>query len=516
MSLLSWEYAVLLLTSVVLYYLFPKKYRFTVLLIANYVFYYLSSSKLIIFLLISTISIYISGLLIGKQNKRLNIDLPKDEKKLLKENVKHQKRIIVLVTILINFGILIVLKYINLLGSGVNGILHLFTNARVPNFNFILPLGISYYTLQAVSYVVDVYRGKYEPTNNLVSIALFTSFFPLITEGPICKYDELADQLYQPNNFKWDNIMEGLTRILVGVLKKMVIADRAAIFVNSLFGSTAKGPILFLAAIMYTVQIYAEFSGCMDIVLGSAKMFGIKLTENFRQPFFSKNVQEFWQRWHITLGAWIKEYIFYPVSLSKMSNRVCTYARKHLKPFLSKFIAIAFPLLFVWLFNGLWHGASIKYIAYGMYYYLIMMLGVLFTPLFNKINTELKINIESPLYKLQQILRTCLFVIIGMMLFRSHSLSTFCNMFVGMFQGNNTNILSQGLVIHDFIVMAIGILILFIVGLFKEKGHNLYEEFKKLNSLTKVFFYLIAVIIIIVYGIYGPGYDASDFIYGQF
>lgn len=516
MSLISYQYFLLLIITLIGYYIAPKKIKIGILLIASYAFYWLSSNKLIIFLLISTITIYIAGLLLDKQNSRLDVELPKEEKKELKNKVKHCKRIIVLIAILINFGLLVGIKYINLLGGSLNSILGLFSDLRVPTFNFILPLGISYYTLQAVSYVIDIYRNKYKATHNIVKIALFTSFFPLITEGPICKYDELSETLCEPNKFKWSNIMEGLTYILIGIFKKLIIADRAAIFVNNIFGSDATGMIVLVAGLLYTIQIYAEFSGCMDIVMGSSKLFGVKVPQNFRQPFFSKSIQEFWQRWHITLGAWIKEYIFYPVSLSKISNKVCTFARNHMKTYFAKFIAVSFPLLFVWLFNGIWHGASIKYVAYGMYYYLLMMIAVLLTPVFSKIINKLKINKDATWYKVMQILRTSFIVLIGMMLFRSHDLNSFGTMIINIFKAGNYGLLSQGLGIVDFSIILVGIILLFIIGFIKEKGINIYERFCKLNMVTKICIYVMAIMLVILFGIYGSGYNVSDFIYGQF
>lgn len=516
MSLISFEYILLLLITLIGYYITPKKVRIGILLIASYSFYWLSSNKLIIFLLISTLTVYLAGLLLDKQNKRLDVELPKEEKKELKNSVKKIKKIIVLIAILINFGMLVGIKYINFLGGSLNSILGLFSDVKVPTFNIILPLGISYYTLQVVSYVVDVYRNKYNATHNIVKVALFTSFFPLITEGPICRFDELSKTLCEPNEFKSSNIMEGFTFILVGIFKKLVIADRAAIFVNNIFGSDATGITLFIAGLLYTIQIYAEFSGCMDIVMGSSRLFGINVPQNFRQPFFSKSIQEFWQRWHITLGAWIKEYIFYPISLSKLSNKVCGFARNHMKPYFAKFIAVSFPLLFVWLFNGIWHGASIKYVVYGMYYYSLMMIAILLTPLFNIIVTKLNINKEAKWFKIMQILRTCLIVVIGMMLFRSHDLKSFDLMIINIFKTSNCSILSNGLGIFDFAIILVGIILLFIIGLNKEKGINIYDKFSKLNMVSKICIYVIAITLVVIFGIYGAGYNVSDFIYGQF
>ncbi len=517
MSINSISYILFILIAVAIYYIVPKKARWLVLLISNYIFYILASSKLTIFLLISTISIYIGGLLIGKENNKLNIDIPKEEKKLLKQKVKKTKKRIVFTTVLINFGLLATLKYINFFSSGINAILDLINIPyQIPLFKWLLPLGISYYTLQAVSYIVDVYRDKYEASKSFKDVALYLSFFPTITEGPIGKFDELKDELNNQRKFNINNFCYGATLILLGFFQKMVIADRAGIFVNEALELNPGGITIFLIAIMYTIQIYTEFEGCMKIVTGSAKLFNINVASNFNQPFFSKNIQEFWQRWHITLGAWIKEYIFYPVSLSKMSTKVTQNSRKHLPASLAKFIAVAFPLLFVWLFNGIWHGASIKYIAYGMYYYIIMMIGLLISPSCEKLLKKLKIDKEKTYYKIFQILRTCFFVIFGMLLFRSADIKTFALSIAHIFTKKSLALSNISLINVDYLIILISILIIAIIGYKKEKGVNVYEKFNNTHWTVKFITYLIIIITIVVFGIYGPGYNVSDFIYGGF
>lgn len=517
MALNSIKFLIFLVLVVGLYYISPKKYKWVILLVSSYIFYYLSSSKLVFFLLLSTLSIYLAGLWIEKQNDKITDDLTKEEKKAIKLKIKRNKKRILILTLLINFGILVSLKYINFLGQGINFYFdYLGFDFDFPIFKFILPLGISYYTLQAVSYVVDIYRGKYKPTKHLGKVALFVSFFPPITEGPIGRFEYLSEQLYQPNKFKISNILYGSSLILLGFFKKMVIADRAGIFVNAVFGYRMGGLTVIVAGILYTLQIYAEFSGCMDIVRGSSKLFGITLAQNFKRPFFSKSIQEFWQRWHITLGAWIKEYIFYPISLSHIAMSVNMACRKHLKGHLGKFIVVAFPLLFVWLFNGIWHGASLKYVGYGMYYYCIMMVGLFCLPIGKKIIKWLKINIDSWYYRLFQILRTNVFVVFGMMLFRSSSLKEFTKMIYHIFTIPYSGIFNHGLAKIDFLILLICVIILFIIGLQQEKGKKLYSKFKKINVVIQVLIYVIIIMSIVILGIYGPGYNVSDFIYGQF
>lgn len=519
MSFLTIKYALFLFIAILIYYIFPKKYRWITLLISSYIFYYISSKFLTIFLLISTITIYLAGLFINKINiseKQLSKNIKPEEKKQYKNNIKKQKRLIVLLTIIINFGILGVLKYSGFALNNINHLLSIFNTPPMPIMTFVLPLGISYYTLMALSYVVDVYRGKLKATKNFGKLALYLSFFPQMIEGPISKFDQTAKSLYEGHKFKIDNLIYGISLIILGAFKKLVIADRAGIYVNNIFKTTPHGLPMFLGAILYTLQIYAEFSGCMDIVLGSGKMFGVNLPENFKRPFFSKSIQEFWRRWHITLGAWIKDYIFYPISLSKLNMKTGSFFKKHLPKSLAKFLIVAFPLLFVWLYNGIWHGASFKYIAYGLYYYILIMIGILLAPLLLKIRTKLKINQENIIYKIYEMLRTTLFVVIGMMLFRSHSLMTFIKSFMNLFKKGPINIMDFGLKPFDFIVLIIYIIALIIIGIYQEKGIVIYDKIKKQNIFIKYLIYFVAIISIIILGIYGKGYDTSSFIYGQF
>jgi D-alanyl-lipoteichoic acid acyltransferase DltB (MBOAT superfamily) len=277
-----------------------------------------------------------------------------------------------------------------------------------------------------------------------------------------------------------------------------------------------------MAVIFYTIQIYAEFSGCMDIVRGVAQILGINMAENFKRPFFSKSVQEFWRRWHITLGAWLKDYIFYSVSFSNATVKLTQAVKKVCQNYIAKLVPAFFALFFVWFGNGIWHGASWKYIFYGLYYYIIMSLGMICEPLFKFIINKLKINVNSKWYQIMQMLRTTGFVLVGMLIFRSHRLRTAWRMFSSMFKLGNIGMLFSkklykiGMNPSDFVLIAIGVIIMFIVSLLQEKGVNLREKISKCPIVIRWGIYYIAIFAVIIFGIYGPGYSASSFIYGQF
>lgn len=510
MSFVSLKYIIFVFCSVVLYYLFPKNKKWLVLFLTSFIFYYLSSKFLFIFVLLSSISIYFAGRFIHSKNINLK------EENADKIKLKNQKKIIMLLTVIFNFLILLVLKYSGFFISNLNLGLVLFNLSKLNVIKFVLPIGISYYTLMAVSYVVDVYRGKIVPESNILKLSLYLLFFPQIIEGPISKFNDVAHQYYEDHKFDVDNIISGLSMMLIGFFKKLVIADRAGIYVNAAFDQNAVGFSMFFAGVLYTLQIYAEFSGCMDIVIGTAKLFGINLPENFKRPFFSKNIQEFWRRWHITLGAWIKDYVFYPLSLSKANMKIGKFFKQRNLKFLSKFVTVAFPLLFVWLYNGFWHGASWKYVAYGVYYYLLIMVGILLTPIFSKLIEKLKINIKSKSFELFQVLRTSTLVAFGMLLFRSTSFMKFLINMKNIFTKVSFNILDYDLTKIDFILLLIYVVILIIVGIFEEKGVEVHKKLLASNLAIKYIVYFIIIMAIIILGIYGEGYDSSSFIYGQF
>lgn len=528
MTIISLKFMLFVIIMMLLYFLVPKKIRWCILLIGSYIYYFIASAKLTIFLVVTTFTIYWSGILMNKVDEKKQISCngkDKEARKVLKREAEKKKKIIIFITIAINVGILLFLKYGNFISKNINEILNLLNiNTKIPFKKVILPLGISYYTLQALSYIVDVYRGKYKAEKNWGKIALFLSFFPQMLEGPIGRYEDLAEQLYKPHDFNYKRVKYAIQIILWGLFKKMVIADRAALYVNEVFNkyNEYSGIVIVMAIILYTIQIYAEFSGCIDIVRGVAQIFGVTLAENFKRPFFSKSIQEFWRRWHITLGEWLKDYIFYPISFSKLTINLTTNVKKIFKGYIGKIIPAMFALFFVWFTNGIWHGASWKYIFYGLYYYIMTIIGMILTPLFKQVIIKLNINTKTFGYKMWQMIRTTIIVLIGMLIFRAKRLKVALQMLLSIFTFENMGKLFNGELFKigfetsDFIVIIVGVIIMFIVGLLQEKGYSIREKISKQNIVFRWTLYYGIIFSIIIFGIYGKGYSASSFIYGQF
>lgn len=518
MTILSFSFLIFCLILLVIYYVIPQQFRWTVLLAGSIIFYYLSSKWLIAFPLIETIIIFALGLLLDKKNVEIKdlkkSDFSDEEKKEIKKNCKRSKKRYVVIGIILSILAIIVTKYASFVLENANGLMHLFHIDKTFSIeSILLPLGISYYTLEAIGYLVDVYRGVIPAEKNVFTLALFLLYFPKVIEGPISKFKNLREQFFEKNALDFSKIAIGLDFIMYGLFKKMLIADRAGIFVNDVFAGSNGGITVFLAMVLYTVQIYAEFSGCIDIVRGVSYLFGIELPINFKQPFFSQSIQEFWQRWHISLGAWIKEYVFFPVSLSKMNTSVVKLSKDKMNPYWSKFITVAFPLFFVWIVNGIWHGASYKYVAYGMYYYIFMMLGLLAKPFFSKMLEKLKLN--KTLLLLFRMLRTTIFVVVGMTLFRSPSLGDFGIAISSLFKGS-TGVLGHGLVPFDFVILIIGNAIVLIESILEEKKLLSLEKGFTEKPVIRALAYTFIISSIVILGIYGDEYDASQFIYGAF
>ncbi len=515
----TYYYLIAFMSAVfILYTALPKKIKWTALFVSGLAFAYMLSGFLVLYMLLSGLSVYGIALLIGAYTKKTDAvrkSLPKEERKAYKEKVSRNKKWLCFLAIAVNFGILLVLKY----GAFFVDTFNTVTRLSLPLPKFAVPLGISYYTLQATGYVVDVSRGKYEADKNPFRVLLFVSYFPQLTEGPIGRYDLLANRLYEGHPFDYHDFTYGLQKVLFGAFKKFVIADRANMLVSTVFKNWEdySGFAVVLGVLLFTLQLYGEFSGFIDIVSGISEMFGIHLSENFERPFFSKTVSEFWRRWHITLGSWTRDYIFYPVSFSKPFVKLSKWTSEKMNRYYGSVVPNAAALLVVWLFTGLWHGASMKYVVYGLYYYLIMLIGLLAEPLFKILREKLKITDETRWYNALRILRTLVFINIGMLIFKANDLSQAFRMLASVFSAEKSaGILSLGLPLSEWIVLLFATAILFVIGLLEEKKINLRDLIASRKLPVRWLVWSAFFLFVVIFGAYGPGYGAVDPIYAQF
>lgn len=499
-----------------------------VLLAASYLFFWSISGKLLVYIVFSSLSIHHFGLWFSHLNQQLNEEKMTMDKKAYKTAEKAfntKKRYILIFAVFVHLGILITLKYAPFFTENINALFQIFDIPLVlPVARYMLPIGISFYTLQAVSYLVDVYRGVIKADDHLGRLALYLAFFPQIMEGPICRYEQTAMPLWQGKSITYEQLTFGLQRILFGLLKKMVIADRLNPLVKEIFVhyESYQGGIIFFGAIAYTIQLYMEFSGTMDVVIGTAEIFGIRLPENFRQPFFSKTISEFWKRWHITLGTWFKDYIFYPVSMSQFSKRLTVKSRKKIGRYYGPLLTGAIALLAVWLCNGFWHGVGWNYIFFGLYHFALIMAGSLLLPFHKRIIGMAKINTKHSVYQGMQIIRTFIFVCIGELFFRADGLRTGLKMFYRMittfsFDGfSKEMIFSLGIDQHDLMIVMIALMIIFAVSFLKEKNINLRKTIAKKPVPVRWAVYYMLILMIVIFGAYGSGYTPVDPMYAQF
>lgn len=522
------------------YFLFPaKKHKWTVLLAASMFFYAVAGYKFAYFIVLTALSTFLTALWIERvslRSKKLLKEKKKEwdreQKKKYKNKIKNQKRLIMALALVVNFGILAFLKYYNFFAGSLNDILGGFGIAfSAPTLKLFLPLGISFYTFQSMGYIVDVYREKTEAQRNPFKLLLFVSFFPQIVQGPISIYDQLANQLFEPHDFNFTRMKYGMELILWGFFKKLIIADRAVIAINTVTADYGKycGTTLTFTILLYALQLYADFSGGIDISRGVAQIFGIDMIDNFKRPYFSKSINEYWRRWHISLGGWLKNYLFYPIAMSNVflnagkKIKGTRFGKTAAGAHIAKVLPTSVASLIVFLVVGVWHGASWKYVAFGLWNGVIIMLSILLQPIFDGVVDRLHIDRKNPFFVLFQLLRTFIVVLVGYVFDVAPSffggIQTIGLFFTGQdMERGISEINGLGLIPQDFVVLLIGMAIIFIASVIQERHPDTTIRVmldQKPLALRFVLLYL-GVIAVVIYGIYGSGYNAADFVYMQF
>ena len=546
MTYTSLLFALFACITIIIYFAFPRReYRWTVLLAASYFFYIYNSYRYTAFILFTTVTIFLAGRYMTEVSEKAKAELKankgvwdRDEKKAFKKSVETKKKRILAATLVINFGILFVIKYLNFLAGGL---MHLMGapahDAQI--ISIILPLGISFYTFQATGYLIDVYRETAEAEQNIFKFALFVSFFPQIIQGPISSYTKLHHQLIEPHDIDWLNFKHGVMIISWGLFKKIVIADCAWIGIKAYYDNGGiygmpdfdgfGGTMVLFISLMYALQLYADFSGGIDISRGICRILGIDLEMNFRQPYFSKSIGEYWRRWHITLGAWMKNYVFYPVAMSEMSRNISkaiagssfgkTPAGKHL----SKVFTTAMASFIVFLLVGIWHGANSKYIAFGVWNGFIIMLSAMLEPVYDRMRKALHINKEAAWWKLFQMARTFLIVLVGYIFDIADNFTNAMQMMFKIVSDQNLGVFMQQLPMLGMrktayltIMMSSMILLYMSIRLERTQLDTPAELLERRSGFIQWAALFILIMIILVFGTYGPAFDPAEFIYMQF
>lgn len=473
----SLEYLIFLAAAFLIYFVLGQRMRIIWLLGCSYYFYGCWNPKYALLMLFSTLITYLSGLFIGKSK------------------TVREKKLYVFLSFFVNLAILFIFKYYSFSIGALNQIFAL----QIPQtLNLLLPVGISFYTFQALSYTVDVYRSDVEVEKNFFRYAVFVSFFPQLVAGPIEKSKDLLKQFYVKQPFSWENFHRGCLMVGIGFFYKLVIADRAAMVVNRVYNDLDSyieggGIYLIIATVLFAIQIYFDFHAYSTIAKGSALMMGYQLSQNFKKPYFAVSIKDFWRRWHVSLSSWFKEYLYFPLGGSRKG-----------------FWRTQLNLIIVFLVSGLWHGAAWTFVAWGALHGIYQIIE-------NLIQRKRKEKPSASFIKnLICIGGTFCLVDFAWIFFRANSLKDALKVIGNLFDFGmpiSGELLGFGMV--EAIILAVACLAVFLLEAFSEKW-NLLDFLYKRNIAVRYVFYYILIFAIIIFGVYGPGFDAQEFIYFQF
>lgn len=492
-----------------------------VLLAASILYYLLSGNALLIFYPLSAVMVCFIGIRI--------MAMAKENEQRLREagkNPEKRRKAALLFVIFSNIAILFFLKYINFGINTVKGIASWFgvESGIFSGFSWLVPLGISYYSLTLIGYVADVYFGTAQPQFNPGKLALYGLFFPTMVSGPILRYREDGGQFFATHPFDFKQVAQGMQRMLWGFFKTLVISERMALIVDTVYGDYNKytGFYIWIGTIAFAFQLYTNFSGGMDIALGISQTFDLKLPENFDRPFFSKNISEYWRRWHITLGVWMKEYVFYPILRSPLFTALSQKTRMKFGKKRGKQITTFTGMFVLWFAVGIWHGGDWKYIiGSGLLHWFYIVSGELLEPWSIWLMDKLHINAKSRGMDLLRVIRTFFLVNIGFVFFRAASVGDAFKMLRGALEtGNIQEVLSGGIFALgldwiEFTIGAVSLLILLFVSLLQRKG-AVREKIAARTLPVRWLIWYTLLFYVILLGYYGPGYSAAEFIYQGF
>ncbi len=471
----SFSFLVFFPIVTLIYFLIPRRVRWVWLLVASYYFYMNWHAEYALLMAASTIITYVCALFVHRVQE------------------KKRRKLVLTLGIVANIGMLGYFKYTGMLLDVLGRISDFFgLGFTPPRVSILLPVGISFFIFQALGYMIDVYRGDIEPERNLFKYALFVSFFPQLVAGPIERSKNLLRQVSEPHDPDAKRIRDGLLIMMLGFFEKMVIADRAAVYVDAIFSNWAQasGWQIALSTLVFSVQDLGDFGGYSHIAIGAAKVLGMTLMTNFRQPYFATSVREFWARWHISLATWFRDYIYFPLGGGRVSK-----PRK------------AFNTMVVYTVSGLWHGAALKFVFWGMLNGALQVIESFFPKREHK---------HPRLHHAKSLLWTLFLINITMLIFRANSMRAALGMLLRIPMAWGAPALATGFSVAQAVALSVFIVVLFIFELLHERNMTVTELTDRLPIPARSLLYAAAVLVIAVFGIWGPGYSAQAFIYFQF
>ncbi|MDE7018747.1 MAG: hypothetical protein K2P65_14470 [Lachnospiraceae bacterium] len=524
MQLLSYSFVILWVIAFALYYLVPKKMQWYVLLAASLLFYVAGLQGVPVALLLTALSTYACGIYLrkslGAQKEALLECVDKEQKKLVKMSYAKKRKRMQILYFAFNLGLLVFYKY------AVLTIPFLQEHLGIqPPFlaNVVMPLGVSFYTLTAMGYVIDAGRENCEIETDFLKVLLMLSYFPAITQGPFNRFAHMKEQFEESHAFDYERMLRGIQRFVWGAFKKLVIADRMAIFVNQVFQSEVSGvagSIYACAIVFYMLQLYADFSGYIDMAMGVSETFGIAMPENFKRPYFAKSVAEFWRRWHITLGLWFKDYIMFSFVMSGAGRRIGKACKKKWDT-MGKHIVPIMGTMLVWIFTGMWHGRTVGYMLWGLYYGVIMSLSLVLEAKYPVWKEKLHMK-EGKGYAFFCMARTWLIVFVADVLIRSEDLVQAAGIFRAFVTHLDLGALlsktltSYGLSKYEFALLFLSLLVWLAVSLLEEHGRDVRSYLAARPAVVRWFCYYGVVLLLLITGIYGGNYDTAVFLYQSF
>lgn len=536
MSVSSLSFLIFAACTLLVYWFCPRRWRWVVLLVASLLFYAAGDAWYLPFVALTVLSTWAMSLWIQTRAAKdeaalaeLKSHATKDQRKAFKAQRKRKRCRILVAGLVLNFGLLAVLKYTGFAVHTANDVMGWMglSPLRVPSL--ILPLGISFYTFRSTAYLIDVYRGQVKAQPNLARYALFITFFPAVVQGPICRYNELAPSLFGEHTLSWSDSAAGLARMLWGFFKKVVVADTAMVAVKAMVAGAdhLRGMYTVLLILVYSAVIYGDFTGGMDISLGLSRMMGIRLTENFDHPFASTSCQSYWNRWHITMGAWFTDYVFYPLSVSGPMQKLSRWGRQHMGQAVGMRLPVYLATLLTWFLTGLWHGAAWNFIVWGLLNGVLILISNECKPLYRAFHTRFP-GVEGRRW-FHDVCAVRTFLLMGLIrsldCYRNvpvtfsawGSMLTCWSSWKDLWDGTVWD--NLGLPVATWVFLGVAVLLLFMVGRVniraQERGGSPLLE--RLPARPALWAALCAglILVVLVCGSYGVGFDASDFIYGK-
>jgi D-alanyl-lipoteichoic acid acyltransferase DltB (MBOAT superfamily) len=540
MSITSISFFVFCTLAAIAYFAVPKKVKWVVLLAFSYVFYWVSSSWLIFFIVCATLSTFGAGLALDGMNRRLEgikekerldmdaADVPGERTgaalRRMKISIARRKKRLLVCVLLFDLAFLIFFKYGVFLAENINPALGRIGLGALPVESVVMPIGISFYTFQAIGYLIDMYRGKQRADRNPAKFALFLAYFPQIVQGPIGRHSALAHQLYEPHSFDYDRARSGILLITYGLFKKLVIADRVGVFVTAVFDHTTasqEGAIALTAALLYGLQLYCDFSGGIDIARGFSRILGIELAENFRRPYYARSLDEFWRRWHITLGQWMRDYIFYPLLLSPSFQRFSQRFRRKSRSAVARKIPVAIATFVVFMAVGIWHGAAWHWVAFALFNASVITASVLLEPVYERFHEVTRIPAGNAAYTLFMRIRTALIRSVSLTFARALSLAQANAMIACVFTRFHFSafadgaLLEYGLDIRDYVILICAVSVVWWISLLEERGHSVVTLLTQRPMQLRWAIYIGAVVAIALLSVDANAGEVN-FIYGRF